>query len=84
MLCRATIRSKARSWAVSSMLTSSYVDRREIVNVDHHVENFIARRYRDRKSDIPWPFKKLTFRGAFGQLYLLVHIQEMSFILMQC
>ena len=41
------------------------------------------RRYGDRKSDIPWPFKILTFRGACGQLYLSVHIQEISIILMQ-
>ena len=35
------------------------------------------------KSDIPWLFKILTFGGTCGQLYLSVHIQEMSIILMQ-
>ena len=25
------------------MLTSSYVDRREIINVDHHVENIMEK-----------------------------------------
>ena len=28
------------------MLTSSYVDRREIINVDHHVENIVEKAIR--------------------------------------
>jgi len=32
------IRSNARSWAVSSMLSNSYVDRRDIQYFDHHMK----------------------------------------------
>ena len=42
------------------------------------------RRYGDRGSDIPWPSKLLTFRGADEQLYLSVLIQNFSFGLVQC
>ena len=61
------------------MLTSSYVDRREIVKVDHHVDNTKERRHRYMESDIPLQSKRLKLRGAGERLYLSVHFQEIPF-----